>query len=62
MTNEEFETKMETYELDDEYQEFIMNNFDPTERLIYNSNSLIDAVESEYLLPEFKASLVKNND
>lgn len=58
MTEEEFEEAFDNYELDDEYSEFIQLNFDPEERLICNDSDLVDAMESEYLLPEFKESMV----
>lgn len=59
MTEQEFENAMDNYELEDEYAEFIMENGNNSDRCIHNGDSLIDAMESEYLLKEFKTSLVK---
>jgi hypothetical protein len=58
MTEQEFEDAFDAYELDDDYSEFIQLNYDPEERMICNGNDLIDAMESEYLLEEFKNSMV----
>jgi len=59
MTNQEFENAFENLELDEQYAEFIMYNVDVTERDICNGITLTDAMDDEYLLEEFKASLVK---
>ena len=59
MTEQEFENAMDDYELEDEYASFIMENGNNSDRCIHNGDSLLDAMESEYLMEEFKASKVK---
>lgn len=39
--------------LDDAYAEYIMANALPHERLIYNGDTLLDAMEAGYLLDDF---------
>ena len=58
MTLDQFETLYMDSELDGAYARFIMTQADPTERLICNGDTLIEAMEDEYLFEEFKASMV----
>ena len=39
-----------------EYSDYIMENHDPSERLICNGDTLLEAEEDEYLLEEFLLS------
>ena len=61
MTEQEFDEKMDNFELDDEYTDFIMLHHGadaPHARVICNGDDVIDAIESEYLYDEFKYSMV----
>ena len=62
MTEEEFDEKFNEYELDDDYSDFILlhhiNDDSLYPRIIENESDLMDAIESEYLLEEFKQSMV----
>ena len=57
MTEEEFETKWDNLELEDEYAEYIMNNCHG-ERAIGNGDMLIRAMEDGYLFDSFKDSKI----
>lgn len=41
----------------DEYADYIMANYDPSERIICNGDTLLEAQEALYLYDEFIASL-----
>jgi len=51
---------MSLYEMSDKnfdaYQEFIMDNVDPSEVTICNGDTLLQAAENEYLMEEFMKS------
>jgi len=42
----------------DDYQSYIMDNADPSEVIICNGDTLLEAAENEYLLEEFKQSWI----
>lgn len=42
-----------------DYNEYIMDNADPSEVTICNGDTLLEAAENEYLLEEFKAYWIK---
>ena len=55
-----FEYNMENDVADifNEYQEYIMDNGDPSEVVICNGDTLLQAAENEYLLEEFKQAWI----
>lgn len=55
---EEFDTLFEVGDLDNEYAEYIMDNHHG-ERVICNGDTLIEAMESFFLLDEFKEDWVE---
>ena len=58
--NEAFENAFEN-DIDnifDDYQMFIMDNADPSEVIICNGDTLLEAAENEYMLEEFKQSWI----
>jgi len=57
MTEQEFETRFDNYELDDAYAEYIMERCGG-DRVICNGDTLIAAMEDGYLFDSFKDSLV----
>jgi len=57
MTESEFEKKMDRYELEDEYSEYIMDS-SAGERIIGNGNDLIRAIESGNYYDGFKSEMV----
>jgi hypothetical protein len=58
--NDLFEYNMENDVADifNEYQEYIMDNGDPSEVVICNGDTLLQAAENEYLLEEFKQAWI----
>ena len=58
MTDEEFETQMDSGALADAYAEYIMAK-SGGERIICNGETLIRAMEDGYLMDSFKDSVVK---
>ena len=42
-----------------DYNEYIMDNADPSEVTICNGDTLLEAAENEYLLEEFKAHWIE---
>jgi hypothetical protein len=57
MTEAEFEKKMDRYDLDDEYSEYIMDR-SAGERIIGNGDDLIHAIESGDYYDGFKEMMV----
>jgi hypothetical protein len=57
MTEAEFEFKMNNFELDDEYAEYIIERCGG-DRIICNDHTLIKAIEDGYLFESFKDSKV----
>ena len=57
MTLEEFERKMDNWELEDQYVEYIMEHA-AGDRVICNGDTLLAAMEDGYLLDDFKDSMV----
>lgn len=53
MTSEEFDRRFETYDLDAEYADYILAHAQG-DRVIPNGDALIDAMDEEYLLEEFR--------
>jgi hypothetical protein len=53
MTYEEFDSLYETFALDDEHMEYIMENCHG-ERMICNGDMLIEAFEEGYLYEDFR--------
>ena len=57
-------TVLEQFEaglLDVQYAEFIMKNADPEERTICNNDTLLDAMEDNYLLVDFLNFMTYND-
>ena len=46
-------------DLDEPYADFIMEHGDPSERVICNGDTLLEAMEEGYLLNEFIATIVE---
>lgn len=44
-----------------EYAEFILDNYDPSERFICNGDTLLDAQEAGYLFTEFLMYRARKN-
>lgn len=57
MTKEEFEEQADSYEMEEAYAEYIMENCHG-ERAIGNGHSLIRAIEDGYLWESFVESMV----
>ena len=56
LTVTEFETKMNNFELDSEYSDYIMEHC-AGDRMICNGDQLILAIEDGYLYDEFKSTV-----
>ena len=61
MTLIEFEQKLENWELEDQYAEYIMDHA-AGDRVICNGDTLLAAMEDGYLLEDFKDSIVTYNE
>lgn len=56
---EEFDKKYDNdYDLQDLHMEYILENYDPEERIICNGDTLIEAHEAGYLYEEFRESYI----
>lgn len=45
--------QLDNLQFSDEYANFILDNFDPEERVICNGNTLLEAQEAGYMFAEF---------
>lgn len=61
MTNDEFDRYFEEADLFNEYMEYIMENADPSERMICNGDSLVVAAEEGYLYESFRDYWIEKN-
>lgn len=61
MTNDEFDRYFEEADLFNEYMEYIMENADPSERMICNGDSLVVAAEEGYLYEAFRDHWIAKN-
>ena len=59
MTEEEFDRAFNNFELDQQYSEYIMEH-SAGDRVICNGDTLIAAIEDEYLFEEFRESCLKS--
>ena len=58
-TRSQLFTAYEHGDLDDQYADFIMEHGDPSEVVICNGDTLLEAMERGYLLNEFILSMVE---
>lgn len=51
-----YQDQLDEYRYSEDYAEYLMANADPTEVVICNGDTLLDAMESGYLFDEFLTS------
>lgn len=62
MTYDEFDQKyVDEWQLINYHMNYIMDNADPSERMITNGDSLIEAAEAGYLYEEFRDHWIEKN-
>lgn len=61
MTYDEFDIYFDEADLFNEYMEYIMENADPSERMICDGDSLIVAAEEGYLYEAFREDWIEKN-